>query len=544
MTRNLTLCLVGVVFVAPLARAEPNGPAAPIIYRTPNAGDARPTYQPGMLWLDQYGQSWMMTDGKPGRATWVYRDPSAPVVDDVGGKGPLVAYGTRRMTSSYNGQALNLSRTSDAAKRDIGFLPDGRLDEATLGSFCARTECRVAIWYDQSGNRQDAVQTDPKAQPLISLAHRTGNSLSVDWDYEAQTDQPPRWLVLPPTLTVVDNAMAVLWAGRFHSASLMSPLLEIGGDSDPFSFGFWDAHGSFYIGTPNQLAEMPGHASLSPSVGIVTSAREEGIVAQYRNEQQHLGALTPETHNGGYLGRTVAFHQSGMIELSGLVIYGRSLDADERLHAVQAVEENFAIPQQQQDTYVADGDSITQGLGSMYNQGYPWYMERLLPRSLILYNAGWAAKTLGGPGGLVERYDHFTSRLYNPHARINLISILAGTNDIANHSSGQEVFQLIAQYAAAARRTGFKVVVGTILPRATFDAHMEYERVQANVLLRSNWRNFANGLADFAADPALGSVGATSNAAVFISDGVHPTDYGYQIMASDLATVINDILGE
>ena len=543
MSRALVLGLAGAVLAGPPASAELDGPISPTIERIPTADDGRPTYQPQMLWLDQHGQSWMMADTKSGRATWVYQDPAAPAIDEIGGSPPLAAYGTRRLTSWYSGAALRLFRTRDTARRDIGFLPDGELDEAAIGSFCARTECRVEIWYDQSGSQHDAKQVDPKSQPVVRLAHRTGNSLSVVWDYEATTGAPPRWLVLPPQVAVVDSAMAILWTGRFGSASLMSPILDIGVDSDAFSLGFWDTHGSFYIGTPNRLASMPAHAPLSPSVGFVSSA-DDGITVNYRNNQQHLGPLKAEMHSGGYLGMTVAFHQDAMIELSSLIIYGRSLSADDRLHAVQALGQNFQIAQQQQDTYVADGDSITQGLGSLYGQGYPWYMERLLPKSLVVYNAGWAAKTLAGADGLVERYGSFTSQLHNPHARMNIISLVAGTNDIQNRTPGQEVYRLIEQYAAAAHRTGFKVIVGTILPRATFDARMEYERIQANMLLRSNWRNFANGLADFAADPTLGAVNATSNNSVYTSDGVHPTNLGYQFMASVLAAVVLDVMEE
>jgi lysophospholipase L1-like esterase len=544
MILKLLTAYAMVVLITSRAGAEVERAALPVAHDTPTAADGAPTYQPQALWLDGAGQSWQLMEAKSGHAAWVLQDPAAALIDEVGGSGPVAAYGTRRLTSDYHGPALNLYRIRDSASRDIGFLQDGGLDETVLASFCARTECRVTTWYDQSGNRQDAVQTDIKSQPVVRLGHRIGNSLSLVWDYEATSGQSPRWLVLPPALKVIDSAMSILWTGRFHSASLMSPILELGIDSDPFSLGFWDAHGSFYIGTPDQLAAMPAQAPLSSSIGVISSSADEGLIVNYRNKLQRLGSLRPKTHQGGYLGMTIPFRKSGMMELSSLIIYGRAFGADDRLHAAQALEQNFKIPQQHQDTYVADGDSITQGLGSPYLQGYPWHMEHLLPASFVLYNAGWAAKTLGGTDGLIDRYGSFTSKLYNPNARTNILSLLAGTNDIQDRSSGQEVFQLIQQYATAARRTGFKVIVGTILPRSSFDGRMEYERVQANILLRSNWQKFADGLADIAADPTLGSTGAPSNISVYCSDGIHPTNYGYQLIAANLSMVVIRLLQE
>ncbi len=169
-------------------------------------------------------------------------------------------------------------------------------------------------------------------------------------------------------------------------------------------------------------------------------------------------------------------------------------------------------------------------------------MERLLPGSLVLYNAGWAAKTLGGPNGLVERYANFTAKLHNPNARNNVISSLAGTNDIQGGSSAQQVLRLIRQYAAAARQTGFRFVVGTILPRATFTGPMEAARISVNTMVRAGWAEFADGLADGAADPTLGAPGAAANTNVYAQDGIHLTDYCYQVLASAMADAVLRLL--
>ena len=191
---------------------------------------------------------------------------------------------------------------------------------------------------------------------------------------------------------------------------------------------------------------------------------------------------------------------------------------------------------------MADGDSLTQGISTQYLQAYPWYMERRLPRSLVLYNAGWAAKTLGGVGGLLSRYDEFTAKLFNPSARRNVISLFAGTNDLQNGVDDHELVRLIEQYAAAARKTGFKVVVSTILPRATFNAKMEGFRIAANATIRGHWKEFADGFADLAADPAFNDPKVLTNLNVYAEDGVHLTDMGYQLVALAMAAAVTPLV--
>jgi lysophospholipase L1-like esterase len=515
---------------------------ASVMQRIPGPQDAAPMYRQDMIWLDQQGRSWAMRDAGSGGASWLYQEPAARVLDEIGGVRPTAAYGTRRLTASYTGPLVGVIRVGDGASLDVGFLPNDQLDEAALGSFCGRGECRVARWYDQSGNRNDAVQTVPAARPAIRLAHRVGNAVSVMWDYEATSGAPARALVLPRGVAIDSGSMGIMWTGRFHNASMISPLIELGTDAEAFNFGFWDAHGDFYFGTPNELREIPGHAATTASVGVISSSQADGTIVNYRNARTGAGTLKPKPHAGGFIGQSSAYRQNGMMELSSLVLYARPLSPGDMQFGRQALGENFGIAQQQQDVYVADGDSITQGIASPYLQGYPWHIEKLLPASLVVYNAGWAGKTLGGADGLVDRYQKFTAALYNACATNNVISLFAGTNDIQAGANAEQVYREMRSYLALARKTGFRVVIGTILPRATFSASMEAHRVALNGMLRADWAKFADGLADFASDPTLGRAGATSNQDVYAADGIHLTDYGYQVAARVMADAVLPLL--
>ena len=509
-----------------------------VLERQPTPADGPPTYRQDMFWLDSAGRTWTMRQIAADRAVWLAEEPAARVIDEVGGARPAAAYGMVRLTVSYTGPAISVVNKATNVTASIGFLPDGKLDEAALGAACAPSECRINKWYDQTGHGRDAVQNDPIKQPTVRMSHRTGKTLSVLWDFEATSGGPPRAMELPSALTIDSGNMAVLWTGRFHNASLISPLVEIGNDPDAFNFGFWDAHGDFYLGTRNHLAELPGHATLNAAVGLISSSPADGIVTNYRNRVIAQGKLPSEVHRGGLIGQTTVYKQAGMIELSSLILYDRPLTPMERYVAVKALGENFEIPQQQQNVYVADGDSLTQGIGSRYLQPYPWYMERLLNHAPLIYNASWAAKTLSGNDGLVRRYDEFTSKLFDAQARRNVISIFGGSNDLQSGVDDKTLVGLIKSYATAARKTGFKVVVATIVPRGTYNPRMEGYRKAANDMLRAHWKEFADGFADFAANPVFADPAALTNGNLYTEDGVHLTDLGQQILASDMAAVV------
>lgn len=528
--------------LAVVAPCQPADAGSSVLDRAPGAADMAPLYQQDMLWLDPTGHTWAMRDFGKNAAVWRTLEPTARLIDEIGGTGPIAAYGMTRLTALYGGPAVAVVNSVTKATRDIGFLPDGSLDESALAAFCSGAECRVGRWYDQSGHRNDATQPTPAARPVIRLAHRTGRPLSIVWDYEATSGGPMRNLVLPGGMTIDSGDMTVLWTGRFHNASMVSPLIELGTDANAFNFGYWDAHGDFYLGTTNHLSELPGHATLTPSVGMISSSPQDGVVVGYRNQVRAQGKLPSESHSGGLIGGTTVYKAGGMMELSSLTLYPRGLTSLERFRSVQALGENFSIAQQQQDAYVADGDSLTQGIASPYSQSYPWHMEQRLPRSLVLYDTGWAAKTLGGDGGLVSRFADYTAKLLNPAARRNVISLFAGTNDLQNGVDDKELVQLIQRYAMAARKTGFRIAVATIIPRATFSAKNEAYRLAANATLRARWKEFADALVDLAADPVFADPKVVLDTTIYAEDGIHLTDFGYQALASAFAPVVTGLL--
>lgn len=81
--------------------------------------------------------------------------------------GAAAAYSLRLLDTDYTGSAIRVRRASDNTEQDIGFDGNGDLDTTSLATFCSGTDGFVKVWYDQSGNANDATQTTTGSQPKI-----------------------------------------------------------------------------------------------------------------------------------------------------------------------------------------------------------------------------------------------------------------------------------------------------------------------------------------------------------------------------------------
>lgn len=79
----------------------------------------------------------------------------------------FAAFSVRRMRTDYTGPSMRVRRSSDDAEADIGFDETDWLDEVALLAHVGAGSGYVAVWYDQSGNAEDALQTVLVSQPLI-----------------------------------------------------------------------------------------------------------------------------------------------------------------------------------------------------------------------------------------------------------------------------------------------------------------------------------------------------------------------------------------
>lgn len=89
--------------------------------------------------------------------------------------GAAAAYSLRKLRSAYTGNCIQVRRSSDNTTQDIGFL-NNVLDTTTLLTFVGAGNGFVVVWYDQSGNANNATSI---AAPdiVINGVLQTQNSL-------------------------------------------------------------------------------------------------------------------------------------------------------------------------------------------------------------------------------------------------------------------------------------------------------------------------------------------------------------------------------
>ena len=88
------------------------------------------------------------------------------LLNETYGSGAEAAYSTRRLNGNVT-DCMVIRRASDSTTTTIGFDGSGNIDEAAIETFCTGTTCTVSEWTDQSGNGNDATQSDPTKQPTI-----------------------------------------------------------------------------------------------------------------------------------------------------------------------------------------------------------------------------------------------------------------------------------------------------------------------------------------------------------------------------------------
>ena len=123
-------------------------------------------------------------------ARWVNEQPTLPLdlreLDTNTGErdGALIqaaaAYSLRKLKDDFTGDVVEVRRSSDDATQSFtaAEVADGKL-ESWVG---AGNDGHVKTWYDQSGNTNDAVQTDAAKQPKIVEGGTLKDHLDFDGD--------------------------------------------------------------------------------------------------------------------------------------------------------------------------------------------------------------------------------------------------------------------------------------------------------------------------------------------------------------------------
>jgi lysophospholipase L1-like esterase len=176
------------------------------------------------------------------------------------------------------------------------------------------------------------------------------------------------------------------------------------------------------------------------------------------------------------------------------------------------------------------GDSITAG----YTAGatpYPQQMEAKLGYRFGIYNLGVSGD---GVSATVSRAT-IGADIYAARAVATSVFIgFVGTNDI---NGGMTAANAFAAYKAMFQgRPHDKKVAVTMLKRTEFIStpSLETARQSFNALLRAQWKDFANALAE----PDLVSQLSDPSNATYFPDGVHCSTSGYDYLSTNIAAAV------
>lgn len=189
-----------------------------------------------------------------------------------------------------------------------------------------------------------------------------------------------------------------------------------------------------------------------------------------------------------------------------------------------------------ENVVVLDGDSRTDGWNCEYR--YP-YMDLLsLNEPCAVFKTSFGGLT---SADLLSRASELVDTKYSNQARMNILVVWVGVNDIAvGDKSALETFNNLKAYCLERRFKGWKVIVCTEISMKGSGSFGECDlvRQEYNQLILSNYQDFADVVAKLHEIPEIGSYGAHLNGA-FFCDGIHLTNSGTALIGQKINKEIN-----
>lgn len=190
---------------------------------------------------------------------------------------------------------------------------------------------------------------------------------------------------------------------------------------------------------------------------------------------------------------------------------------------------------------ILEGDSLSAGTMNSPGRGLSYQLQEALGDDWTVTDVAAGGDTLASIASAegVQVDSQYVSGA--------VMMIWAGTNDLCLSPTvglGSITYELLKKYVAARKATGFRVIVATILDRfkqlngQTLEG-FNTEKDSFNSLVRANWRTFADGLYDAAADKRLSYLFGT---AYMQGDKVHPTDLGTSLIAAGVLNSLSTLL--
>jgi fibronectin type 3 domain-containing protein/lysophospholipase L1-like esterase len=481
----------------------------------------------------------------------------------------VLAVGMERIVPGYNGPAIRIQRPSDNTQTDIGFAAGSNLlDTSAVSSFLGQTQGWITTLYAQDGSGHNVgtpLPTSTASMPTISAIDPTAISVNGSPNLTARNVEQPfaavqgnqRYFVLPPSVAVNKSQMSVFLAFRpdFSGSGNGIPYMSLFEVGDPTvdavdimscSSGLQGlTHNSTVTYSNNNVVQrsQPTVIGLTTNPGSAPTLYLDGV--SYAS-----GGTAPAstTCSGGYL---LAGTGSGLYY--GIPLFGQynflafALYSGTVVPSTATTISTAMLPHAAPTVnIVADGDSITQGTGSVYNYNMLHYLEPQLNHPADITNLaifGTTSPSAVGHATYPTAATSVDAMHYSSSYAKNIYYLDIGTNDIhGGFSNGAATWAEVQTALQDAKALGYKTVVTTLLHENGENPAYGAEIDNFNALARAAvGQPYLDGLIDYAADPRLGNIGIYYPA--FSGDGTHPNDAGYQVMSTIAAPVINGLIG-
>jgi lysophospholipase L1-like esterase len=464
-----------------------------------------------------------------------------------------------KLISDYDGPCIRVLK-SNGAELDIYFDDDDYLDFNALYAFTGSSRVQIVTWYDQTGNGHHMTSEDGN-RPFLSRCkdNKTGlyyihfERLS-DYDDNA-TDIPSTFeqmMTIPDTLTGSTDSLSMISHTKCRSSYRTASMVELTGDDGTF----------VSIGNKRQtnIDCIAVYDNSSIAVKSEKSPLTEGQITCATFDSTNIDLYVSDrwsttgnkagttTFTGGRIGGGFENFRDGSLNYTysnvgfmGVIIYGSSISSSIYSLMSYVIYKKIKETPQIRGNIVFDGDSITESDGA--EDGRNWGSVARA-RSTIPFNVYNVAR--GGSTYPNQESSFFTwaESIYESDDLYNLVVVSCGSNDIAGGDDSDTVIANLQSYVTNIQAEGYDVVIGTIIPRRTFNEQSEMEtyRLTVNQWIRDNYESLGClGIIDFASDPTMGT---TSNVEVtsFFQDGTHPTQLGYEIMGGIAAEALEPII--
>lgn len=394
----------------------------------------------------------------------------------------------------------------------------------SAASFITDTDgVAITTWPDLSGNGWNLTCTS------LSYSHNgCGGNPGIWFPWETGfalcTNFLTRGLDTNITIVIVDTDVSAVGGNGAQAAWIISM-----GTNAPGSF-YWQSD----TGNNGAILE-PGYGNQYGTMGagevdVMCMNYSGQKYSAWQNSFQVIDGLYPDGPSsypqttglgtngeiwvGGYLGRAI---WSGYINL--ILIYTNLTPS--QIQQNRNVLNAIYLPS---NRALLSGDSITIGLAGSAYSNMTYFATSALP--------GWDVGNSGKLGATsANQLQYLRDNLpMLPKGQVGIVSFMEQVNDDVASLTPAQTLANYETGASICHSNGWKFVAGNPMSYSAGDS--DGSRTNFNNLLRTTWHSFADGLADYASVPAMGSNNACLNTNLFISDHTHPTAAGYMLMSN------------